>query len=404
MTTGRSVQSAADGVQHRERARVRRRRGRAPRWPRPGPTRSRLRRSPRGTPARASRGARAARRRDPPATSTAGEARAGACGRPPATSAPSARGRRAGRRRTCRPRRTARRARARPARPPRAWLAAPTRRTRTPPAVRSSPAAGGGASRVRAREAQHAVLDDRAHPAADVERPASRRRRPSASSSRDARTHSGHGRRRPRPRRGGSRRAARAPRGSAPRCASAIRERPASATSTTSSRTADSARRISIVRGDVLGGRGMHRRERGQHLVADAPAREAAALVGAVLAPRQAPRDAVRGGLLARHSQQRAHEPPLARRDPAQRAPPGRGGEAVEHRLDLVRGRVAGRDQRAAGERGRARVAQVASPGLEVSAVRRRRRTLDRARHAAGARTARGRARASPSDSSPRSP
>ncbi len=50
---------------------------------------------------------------------------------------------------------------------------------------------------------------------------------------------------------------------------------------------------------------------------------------------------AVLGRLLARHAQQRAHEPPLARGHPQQRAPARRGREPVEDRLDLIAGRVA---------------------------------------------------------------
>ena len=126
------------------------------------------------------------------------------------------------------------------------------------------------------------------------------------------------------------------------------------------------------VRSDVLRRPRVHARELGQHAVADPPAREALAGVRAVLAPAQAALAAVGGGLLAREREQRPHQPAVARRDPEQRAAAGRGGEAVEHGLGLVGRRVAGRDQRTAGELERARVAHVARPRLQVAAAGRR--------------------------------
>ena len=78
---------------------------------------------------------------------------------------------------------------------------------------------------------------------------------------------------------------------------------------------------------------------------------------------------APRLGRRAPDREQRAHEPPVALAHAEQRAAPGRGGEPVEHRLDLVGGRVAGRDVGVAlaREPRRRGVALVARPRLEVA-------------------------------------
>ena len=68
-------------------------------------------------------------------------------------------------------------------------------------------------------------------------------------------------------------------------------------------------------------------------------------------------------------AEQRAHEPALARAHAQQRAPARRGGEPVEHGLDLVGGGVAGGDVGVAllGEPRRLGVADVARPRLQVA-------------------------------------
>ena len=102
-----------------------------------------------------------------------------------------------------------------------------------------------------------------------------------------------------------------------------------------------------------------------------AVARERVGPVALVLAPGQPAGAAVRGRLLARDPEQRAHEPPRARRHAEQRPAAGRGGEPVQHGLDLVGRRVAGGRDAAAAQHdlGGGRVALVARPGLEVAGV-----------------------------------
>ena len=91
--------------------------------------------------------------------------------------------------------------------------------------------------------------------------------------------------------------------------------------------------------------------------------------VGRVLAPRQAVLGAPRLGLGAPGAEQRADQPAVARAHPEQRAPAGRGGEPVEHGLDLVGGGVAGGDVGVAlrGQPRRLGVAGVARPRLQVA-------------------------------------
>ena len=116
---------------------------------------------------------------------------------------------------------------------------------------------------------------------------------------------------------------------------------------------------------DVGLGRGVDGAERGQQFVAHPVARVDAALVGGVLAPGEAALHAVSGRLLARAAEQRSdHARAVA--DPEQRAPARRGGEPVEHGLDLVGGRVTGGDDRA--EPRRLPVAHLPRPCLDVAA------------------------------------
>jgi hypothetical protein len=100
---------------------------------------------------------------------------------------------------------------------------------------------------------------------------------------------------------------------------------------------------------------------------------EALVAVRRVIAPAEAARTAVRGGLRATGRQQWTDQPTIARRHPQQRAPAGRRGEAIEHRLELVGGGVAGQDLGVARQREPAgfAVTDVARPGLEVAARRR---------------------------------
>src|SRR4051794_32680465 len=111
------------------------------------------------------------------------------------------------------------------------------------------------------------------------------------------------------------------------------------------------------------------RAQRRDESPAYAPARVTIRGVRRVLAPAEAALAAPRGGLLARDPEQRADEPPGARRHPEQRAAAGRCREAVEDRLGLVGRRVGGGDT-GAGPRGRCqprrrRVADVARPRLQ---------------------------------------
>ena len=101
---------------------------------------------------------------------------------------------------------------------------------------------------------------------------------------------------------------------------------------------------------------------------------------------------AVGGRLLARDTEQRPHEPTLARGHSQQRAPPRRGGQPVEDRLHLVAG-WCGRSRAARRSRQRdalARpVAQRARPRLQVARLARVRRSTHRARPRARRRAAR---------------
>ena len=113
----------------------------------------------------------------------------------------------------------------------------------------------------------------------------------------------------------------------------------------------------------------MHLPQRGDETVANAPAREAAALVALVIVVGEPAGAAVVAGLLAADGQQRAAQQAVARGHAEQGPPSRRGGEAVEHGLDLVGGRVPGRDHAAALERepGGDAVARVARPRLQVA-------------------------------------
>ena len=104
--------------------------------------------------------------------------------------------------------------------------------------------------------------------------------------------------------------------------------------------------------------------------------------VAGVLAPRQPVLGAPRLGVGAPHPEQRPDQPAVARAHAEQRAAAGRGGEPVEHRLDLVGGGVAGGDVGAAlrGEPRRLGVAGVARPRLQVAL--RPTRAVDGQRHA----------------------
>ena len=124
----------------------------------------------------------------------------------------------------------------------------------------------------------------------------------------------------------------------------------ASAASTTSSSTSASSRSSASVRSTLP-----PPRDGARAAPAAARARtrlRAKAGTALVASSRQAsPRGAaVGGGLRARDAEQRPHEPPVARAHAEQRAPTGRGGEPVEHGLDLVGRRVPGGDVAAARE------------------------------------------------------
>ena len=133
---------------------------------------------------------------------------------------------------------------------------------------------------------------------------------------------------------------------------------------------------------DVLLGGRMQLAQRGDEAVAGAVAGVRVRGVRGVLAPRQPGLGAPRLGLGAPDREQRAHEPPVALAHAQQGAAAGRGGEPVEHRLDLVGGRVAGGDVGVALEREPRRlgVALVARPRLQVAL--RARRAVDGERHA----------------------
>jgi hypothetical protein len=120
------------------------------------------------------------------------------------------------------------------------------------------------------------------------------------------------------------------------------------------------------------------RAQRGQELVPDAVAGEGVRGVGGVLAPGQAALAAVGGGLVPGHAQQRPHEAPVAGGHAQQRSPPRRRGQAVEHGLGLVGGRVPGRHRDPPPRRGR--VADVAGPSLQVAGVVGPARAADRQR------------------------
>ena len=130
---------------------------------------------------------------------------------------------------------------------------------------------------------------------------------------------------------------------------------------------------------DVALGRRVQPAQRGYEVRASAVAGVGGIAFGGVLAPGQAARRAVRRGLLAGDTQQRAHQQAVALGHPEQRATPGRGGQAVQHGLGLIGRRVARGHLRAARERrARARAeAHVARPGLQVAGVRRPLRRLE---------------------------
>ena len=90
------------------------------------------------------------------------------------------------------------------------------------------------------------------------------------------------------------------------------------------------------MRSTLASAAGCTARSAGHEPVSHPRPREALVVVALVLAPLQAARLAVGGRLLARDAQQRADQPPVARRHPQQRAPARRGREPVENRLDLV--------------------------------------------------------------------
>ena len=92
-------------------------------------------------------------------------------------------------------------------------------------------------------------------------------------------------------------------------------------------------------------------RQRRDEPVADAVARVAALGVGRVVAPLEPALFAVGGRLLPGEAEQRAHQAAVALAHPEQGPAAGRGGEAVEDRLDLVVGGVAGGDQGAVRQR-----------------------------------------------------
>ena len=166
--------------------------------------------------------------------------------------------------------------------------------------------------------------------------------------------------------------------------------RSASAASTAASSTAASSRSSAERAQDVGLRRRVQLAQRRAWPARIAVARVGGRVVARVLAPGQPALGAVGRGLLAGREQQRADEPARARRHPEQRAAAGRGGEPVEHGLDLVGRGVAGGDDGAAararsGPRG---VALVARPGLHVAALGRAAGARPRARRRA-ARTAR---------------
>ena len=126
-------------------------------------------------------------------------------------------------------------------------------------------------------------------------------------------------------------------------------------------------------------GRRMHATQLLEQAVAHATAREAVISVGRVIPPVESASTAVGRRLLARQAEEWPNQQAIARRHRQQRPTPRRGGKPVKHRLGLVRCGVAACDMRAECERERARlaVANVACPGLQVSAPRRRRRTVN---------------------------
>ena len=144
---------------------------------------------------------------------------------------------------------------------------------------------------------------------------------------------------------------------------------PASTVSTTTSSTSASSRSSSAVRSTLASAAGCSARSAGISPWRARLRANAGDALRRVLAPREAARRAPRRGLRAPGAEQRAHEPALARAHAEQRAPARRGGEPVEHRLDLVGRGVAGGHVGVAppGEPRRLGVADVARPGLEVA-------------------------------------
>jgi hypothetical protein len=120
--------------------------------------------------------------------------------------------------------------------------------------------------------------------------------------------------------------------------------------------------------------------ERREHLVPHACPRESGVGVRRVLAPVQGAGAQVLAHLLARHLEQRPHEPPAPGLHPQQRAASGRDREPVEHRLGLVARGVGGCEVPGGGGRGE-RVARIPRLCLEVAGPRQL-HALDRERDA----------------------
>ena len=204
---------------------------------------------------------------------------------------------------------------------------------RARPGTASSTGAGGSASAAR-REPKRPVLGDRPEAAAEVERlrPLRSRAPGASSSSRRARAASAPGQRGAAPGRWSAaelaQRVERTRAGPPPSSSSA--------SATAASSTSASSRSWRAVSAIVRSAAGRQLAQRVEHVVADAGAREAAVGVRGVLAPLEPAGAQVVAHLVARHLQQRPHEPPAARRHAVQRPRAGRDGQPVQHRLRLV--------------------------------------------------------------------
>ena len=230
----------------------------------------------------------------------------------------------------------------------------------------------GGGSAPRALEAQPAVLRDGAQ--ARRRGPARRCRRAPPSARISAAREPTAGARRPGPRLVGQ-----ALEAQAARARAAARRAPACSSRRARRRRRRRAPRPRRAAAPACAGRWPRRPGAGRAAPAAARGAHAVAREGVgealrrVLAPRQPALGAVGRRLLARDLEQRPHQPRRrARRMPEQRPAPGRGGEPVEHGLDLVGRRVAGRrSPRHAARRAPRRlgVAPFARPRLDVAAV-----------------------------------